>query len=189
MNNREKIICSKYDILLTKNDENDENMYNIKFKIKNNFNIDKIINEKLYNLIGLLNKDIIEKVEIVDKISENELNILYIFNRFGEEVGISKKHLFMKCFIKKDTNKIEFIGSSIPYNNSIDTDAIIYENGCLTITGFQTTELSIDYSFKITIDEDLPLYMTNLIGLLIKKLLYNFKVFIDNMQENILDNI
>ena len=181
MHTKESIICSKYDIILSKKNENN---YNIKFSTKNNLNIDRIINENLYNLIGTLNKDIIEKVEIVDKISDNELNILYIFNRFGEELGISKKHLFIKCFIIKEIDKIEFKSYSIPYNKIINTEPILCKEASLVIFNLQQDNIIIDYNFIMIIDEDLPIYMNNIVGILMKKILYNLKLFIDKVCDN-----
>lgn len=43
--------------------------------------------------------------------------------------------------------------------------------------------ISIKFSidFKLTITDDLPLYMNNLIGLMFKKMFYNVKLFIANL--------
>jgi uncharacterized protein YbcI len=46
-----------------------------------------------------------------------------------------------------------------------------------------TTLIDVDYSieFIISIEDQLPIYMENLIGLMIKKIFYNLKQFIDNL--------
>ena len=42
-----------------------------------------------------------------------------------------------------------------------------------------SVKFSID--FQLTITDDLPIYMNNLIGLMFKKMFYNVKMFITNL--------
>ena len=44
--------------------------------------------------------------------------------------------------------------------------------------------LDLYYKFNINTNEDLPIYMENYIGLMIKKIFFNLKVFIDNFDNN-----
>ena len=76
MSNLNKIICNKNNMSLIKYLNTDINHFCIEFDFlnKNNLDINTIINYNLFNFIGLINKDIIEKAEIVDKISEYEVN-------------------------------------------------------------------------------------------------------------------
>ena len=41
--------------------------------------------------------------------------------------------------------------------------------------------INFEFDFQILISDDLPLYMENLIGLMFKKIFYNLKQFIDNL--------
>ena len=181
MFNREQVICSKYDIILSKSHVNS---FKIKLNIKNKLNISDFINEDLYKLIASLNNDIIKKIDITDKISANEFNILYVFERFGSELGISEKYLFTKCIVKKEQDKIEFISWSIPYKKAIDAEEIICKSSSLVVNNLREKELKISYEFDMDINEDLPTYLDNIIGILMKKILYNLKTFIDNLNNN-----
>ena len=48
----------------------------------------------------------------------------------------------------------------------------------LTIIPFKN-KLRLNYKFNIDIKEDLPIYLENIIGLLMKKIFYRLKVFIE----------
>ena len=41
--------------------------------------------------------------------------------------------------------------------------------------------INFEFDFQILISDDLPIYMENLIGLMLKKIFYNLKQFIDNL--------
>lgn len=173
-----KIICSKNDIILTKIN----NDFNISFKLKYNKNIFKFLNSKLFILIGELNKEIIEDVKVVNKISNNENDVLYVFKRFGSELGISKKHLLIKTlFHNNNNNNIEIIGKNININKIINnTEPIDCHFSKLIISNINNDFININYDFNMTINEDLPIYMNNIIGILMKKIFLNLKIFIDN---------
>ena len=42
-------------------------------------------------------------------------------------------------------------------------------------------DINFEFDFQILISDDLPLYMENLVGLMFKKIFYNLKQFIDNL--------
>ena len=50
-----------------------------------------------------------------------------------------------------------------------------------------TSKLNINFSidFIITIEDPLPIYMENLIGLMLKKIFYNLKIFIENINKTV----
>ena len=81
------IVCNKHDIILRKIIRGQT--YSIEFNLKNdNILLRNVINFKLYDLISELNKDVVEKIEIINKNNDEELDILFVFNRFGIELGI-----------------------------------------------------------------------------------------------------
>ena len=190
-----KIICSKDNIILKRhiidnnNNNNNNNNFTIDFQIINklNLNMKDIIDNKLFNLIGIINKDIIEKSEIVNHISDNELDILYIFKRFGADLGISKKYCFFKTIIQYNTNQIIIHSESIPYLENINEEPIICKYTKLYVTNYDQSIIDIHYNFSINIEEELPIYMQNMLGILMKKILNNFKLFIENIKLNNLD--
>ena len=188
----ENIICKKHNIILKKNKE--ENTFSLKFNItNNNIDISKIINMDIFILFHKLNKKVIEEAKILRTNSDNtNLTILYIFKQFGQELGIPKK--FMKLEIKQYTeNGNIFFHSKTP--TYIETQAVNdnFENNLkkcqeiksnfsnLNITNIKTNSADFEYLFNMDINEDLPIYMENLIGVLMKKIFINIKEFIEKI--------
>ena len=199
--NTGKLICSKNNIILKRfinninnniNNINNTNYFTIELQIMNKLNIDmkNIINYKLFNFIGLVNTDTIEKSEIVDMISDVEVNVLYIFKRFGSDLGISKKYCFLNTIIEYTSeNQILIRSKSIPYEKIIEAEPIICNDAKLYATNLNKPSVDIHYTFNLNIEEELPIYMQNILGLLMKKILNNFKVFIENINNSSLENI
>ena len=189
----ENKICKKHNIILKKNKE--ENTFSLKFNItNNNIDISKIINMDIFILFHKLNKKVIEEAKILRTNSDNtNLTILYIFKQFGQELGIPKK--FMKLEIKQYTeNGNIFFHSKTP--TYIETQAVNdnFENNLkkcqeiksnfsnLNITNIKTNSADFEYLFNMDINEDLPIYMENLIGVLMKKIFINIKEFIEKIE-------
>jgi|TARA_R110001599_G_scaffold147962_8_gene331548 hypothetical protein len=181
--NTETTICNKHDILLRRN--KNLNNYKLLFQAKNNnINIGNLINFKLYELLGTLNTDIIESIKVVTVHSTTMMDFLMVFKRFGAEVGISKKYMFIRTQRLQHENQTQFISQSIPYNGEIP-------KGCEQVTGDYANlyidqktdhEVTIQYVFNINLNEELPTYMENIIGLLMKKIFYRLKTFIENIK-------
>lgn len=184
----QNIICKKHNIILKKDTE--DNTFSLNFKITNtNIDISKIINVNLFLLFYELNKEIIEEANILSTNDEKtEINILYIFKQFGTELGIAKK--YMNLEIKKQcvNNNIYFNSKTIEYdknNSNINLDKCEeiksnYSN--LNITNIETHSADFEYSFNMDMNEDLPIYMENLIGVLMKKIFINIKEFIEKLK-------
>ena len=118
---------------------------------------------KLNNSITYYNKDLIyDHKDLIDnylnniKLDNNKYEPL-IFN-FGKTV-ISVVHEIV-----------------LPSTNNEHEDEDEHEN---EDNKFIHVKFSID--FQISIADDLPIYMNNLIGLMFKKMFYNVKSFIDNL--------
>ena len=190
---RESIICKKQNIILKKNKE--ENTFSLNFKItNNNIDISKIINMNLFLLFHKLNKDVIEDVKILSANNDNtNIQIFYIFKQFGEELGIPKK--FMKLEIKQYTeNGNIYFHSKTPLNIELPVTSLNFQNNLkkceeiksnfstLNITNIKTHSADFEYIFNMDINEDLPIYMENLIGVLMKKIFINIKEFIEKIE-------
>ena len=179
----ETTICNKHDILLRRN--KNLNNYKLLFQAKNtNIQIGNLINFKLYELLGTLNKDIIESIKVINVHSSTMMDFLLIFKRFGAEVGISKKYMFIRTQRLQHEGQTQFISQSIPYEGEIP-------RGCEQVTGDYANsyvdqksehEVTIQYVFNINLNEELPIYMENIIGLLMKKIFYRLKTFIENIK-------
>lgn len=195
-----KLICNKGDILLSeiKNCNCNTRSYNLAFTIPNIdnsvTNINNLTSLEIYNLLEKQNNDLIEKVVIINEI-DNEADICILINHLAKEIGIKQKYLLFRT--TKITNK--FNNSVTFYNKDLklvceklkedylkqlnfinsDCEAVIYNYGKTQINvqkddnGFMSVKFNID--LQVIINDNLPLYMENLIGLMLKKMFYNLK--------------
>ena len=183
------LVCNKQDILLEVDKANQ--IYSLNFDLcdKKKLNIDNFLSFKIYELLEKLNPDLIEKIEILNIISENEAEVLFKFKHMAKEIGIKQKYMILntKKSISHDKKIIEFKSKSI---NIKHDDVYLYklEKFDRLYCDFANLHISIDdnivkihYLFKITQIEKLPIYMENLIGLMMKKIFYNVKQFIEKM--------
>ena len=183
MTNTEITICKKHNILLRSNKNKDT--FNLLFKIKNtNIQICNVMNYSLYELMGKLNEDVFESSKIMTVHSNDVVDILLIFKRFGAEVGLSQKYMFIQTQKVIHGNQIQFISKTIPFNG-------VVPSGCEQVGGdfanmyidiVNPHEATIQYIFNINLSDDLPIYMENIIGLLIKKEFFRLKTFIENIK-------
>ena len=87
-----QLVCNKQDMYLKFNKE--ENTYMLDFEVENkNFDLNKLINFEIYKIIKTVNEDIIEDIEIISQPSSDEVEVLFIFKRFGKNAGIPQKYL------------------------------------------------------------------------------------------------
>jgi hypothetical protein len=186
-----KKICDKENMLLEHNKEMD--IYSLNFTmINNNKNINNILDNNIYNLLKQINPEIIE--DVVEIITNDDENIiLFIFKEIGKEIGLKQKYMFLKNKKLIENNKI------IYETNSVNKDDLL-ENGILNREVFEKISnlqccycdfakltiiigeknlVNIHYLFKININENLPNYMTHMIGMIMKKIFFNLKLFIE----------
>ena len=127
--------------------------------------------------------------------------------QIAKEVGIKQKYvLFRTTKYSNNLNKnITFYNKDLIYEHkdlidtylkSINLDAEKYEpmtfnfgktyisiNDEMTQQNEVTKLINVKFSidFQLTIADDLPIYMNNFIGLMFKKMFYNLKEFITNL--------
>lgn len=178
-----KIICSKKDIILTLN--NNTKNYNINFNtLSSNIDLQKYTNFNIYKLLFELNKDIIESIEIIDLLSDDEANILIILKEIGDTIKIPKNYLYLTINKIYNNNEILFESTN---NDNIDKikNKII---GCnKTISEYSVLKIinndnklifNYEFNFKMLIQQSK--FVNNIIALLIKKVFYKLKLFIEN---------
>ena len=176
-------ICSKQDIILKKNKLN--NNFIIDFIIENNnINIYNLINFSLYKLIGELNQDILETIKIVNLTEDDsECDILFLFKSLSKELGISKKYMLIKNKKQIVDNQIIFKSYDLDVNemgiNLNGYEKIKCNNAMLKINLLSLTSAQINYTFNMEINDYLPIYMENITGLMMKKIFYKLKSFIE----------
>lgn len=176
-----QLLCNKQNMYLKFNKE--ENTYMLDFEVENkNFDLNKLINFEIYKIIKTVNEDIIEDIEIISQPSSDEVEVLFIFKRFGKNAGIPQKYLFIKTKRQQNNNFILF--SSVDSENDISkmnnhtAERMKCNFAKLTILPYKN-KIRLNYIFRIDINEDLPIYMENIIGLMMKKIFFNLKLLLE----------
>ncbi len=179
-----KIICNKHDIILKRLSPN---YFSINFSCHNeNYDLSKLVDFNLYTLMAKLNTDLIDKIKIykADDKDINSRKILFLFKSLGKELGLSPKYMHLSTKYIKCDNKIVFNSVSIPKKNSSKYnkyEKLTCNHSELAIIIENQHVLNVEYNFNIDLHEDLPIYMENMIGILMKKVFYRLKIFIEKM--------
>lgn len=191
------IICNKHDINLSV--EKTNKLYRIIFNspISDSLNIEQIITFNIFNLLQKLNNDLIEEILIIDGSSEDEKNIIYKFKNLAKDFDINPRYMAINTIRKIANNNtdeinnnfnVNFISSNIKLTDDIKVKYGIFEYDTIDCDfaklNIYTNKKIIyfDYSFKLMPDDNLPIYIENIIGLMMKKTFYNIKQFIENFK-------
>ena len=206
-----KIVCNKGNILLNelRMPVTNASVYNLQFELNNldtsKVNIDLLLTTQLYNLLEKVNVDLIEKIYILDSLetlNNQETDICIVLKQIAKEVGIKQKYILFRStkYLNKLNRNITYYNKDLIYEHkdlipaylkSLNLDNDKYE--ALTFTFGKTIitlsndideiliNLKFSIDFQITMTDDIPKYMTNFIGLMFKKMFYNVKLFIDNL--------
>lgn len=182
--NNTKIICDKDNVILRRNEE--LNTFSLTFELKNEkIELSKIINLKLYTLLYELNKDIIESVEILSE-TETESTILLIFKQFGAELGMSQKYMCLHTVMERREGSIIMRSETATSGRDnlkgvSNCEEIISPYTNLFVRMKSESEAVVDYFFNMKMDDEMPIYMENMIGILMKKTLLRVKEFIEKI--------
>ena len=179
---QEKLVCKKYNIYLHKKDSS---QFSLRLNITNpRIVIPNLINFDIYTLIANLNTDVLERIQTTKVYSENKVAILFIFKRFGAEIGISQKYMHTLIERRYENNAIIFSSKSIPLTQKISEkcESVCSDNASLIVDTKNQHDIKIIYNFHMDLQEDLPIYMENIAGLLMKKIFVRLKEFIENIQ-------
>jgi len=184
-NNARQIICSKHGIILEKCEE--KNVFNVSFMITNkNINLRTFFDWNIYELLSSLNTDIIENIKI-EHIDENRKSYIIVFRRFMADLGVAQK------YISFHVSKIEHTENSLVFHSNTNAinanhvfqkkhiEHILNDYAKLSIQYETPHKCFVSYNYHIDLQEDLPKSMKNIAGIMIKKLFWRFKVFIENM--------
>lgn len=181
-NSTSSIICSKHNILLSKT--HNQNEYILKFKIcNNNINVHNFLDWNIYDLLYSLNRDILDDMNIT--VEENDTRTFtYLFKRFGKELGILQRYLtFNIKKIKLDQKNILYMCRPPECNvkRFVNAEPVISNFAKFNIHIENDHTMHITYHYHIDLAEQLPKSMENVAGILIKKLFWRFKTFIENI--------
>tara|TARA_Y100000389_G_scaffold205118_1_gene263471 strand:- start:10005 stop:10568 length:564 start_codon:yes stop_codon:yes gene_type:complete len=181
--NIENIICDKHNMILKRDKIN--NIFTIEFFISNsNIEIKNIVDVGLYKVLAEINKDIIEKIDLIDDDKDSiNTKLLFVFKRFGSEFGIAQKYMFLETKRIDNGTQIILESKSIPYDSQIKGCEIASSKFAnLYVYLVDNHSATIKYIFNIDFHEDLPIYMENMVGVLMKKIFLRVKSFIENIR-------
>tara|TARA_B100001769_G_scaffold265557_1_gene250918 strand:+ start:4195 stop:4767 length:573 start_codon:yes stop_codon:yes gene_type:complete len=180
----DKLVCDKQDLILKKNRDKN-NIFTLEFEVKNQHMVlRKLIDLKLYDLMFELNKDVLERVETLHQSEDGSINVLLVFKRFGSELGIAQKYMLLRTTREEDpqSGTIRILSKSIPSSRTIDGCEVVTSNYADLIVLFHTEHhAKIHYEFHMDMEDELPTYMENIVGMLMKKIFFRLKTFIEKM--------
>ena len=176
-----KSVCLKENVHLKR--EKNTDLYLLQFYLENkNKNLNDMINLNMYSLLYGLNKDNFEKIEIKKWLSSNEIEVLFLFKPFGKDLGIKPKYMYIKTIAHISNEKHIYNSFDIEYpdmeelknyervKNTISTMIVNFESDY---------KININYIFKLDLIHVLPIYMENVLGLIMKKMFLHLKQFIE----------
>jgi len=187
-----KTICFKEKMHLKR--EKNNNIYLLQFLAENSkVNLHTIINLDIYYLMFTLNKDNFEKIEMhsidsttISSGSENknlnEVNVLFIFKPFATDLGIKPKYMYVRVTEVCEPNKKTYNCVDVDYPNPEELknyDKIINTISSMVVNFESYHKINISYIFKLELSHSLPIYMENIMGLIMKKVFLNLKQFIE----------
>lgn len=142
-----------------------------------------IVDTAMFDMVARLNPDILESVETLNKSSADSFDMLYILKRFGAELGIPQKYMYIRTAVTRQPGKITISGRSAQCEAALPNGASPIRD-CVSEMVFIWTDphkVQVSYMFKATVHDRLPIYMENIMGLLTKKMFLRVKTFIENM--------
>jgi hypothetical protein len=190
---KKKLICEKHNIKLYKVEDKQNVFFVIECDINNNNIILKnLVNLKLFDLIFELNKDIIDKQVVLNRQDDSFVDLAIFFKNFSETLGTSKNYLCSKTVVNHLNNKTIFKSKSIKTPDKIidnnnkeinitNYDLINYGINNLEFNYKDEHNMSCSYTICMNLQEELPNYMENMLGLIMKKVIFRLKTFIENI--------
>ena len=187
-----KTICFKEKMHLKR--EKNNNIYLLQFLAENSkVNLYNMISLEIYNLMFTLNKDNFEKIEMHNMESAtlssgsenkivNEVNVLFLFKPFGADLGIKPKYMYVRVTEVCEPNKKTYNCVDVDYPNPEELknyEKVINTISSMVVNFESYHKINISYIFKLELSHSLPIYMENIMGLIMKKVFLNLKQFIE----------
>lgn len=191
-----QLVKNKMNIALYRN-KTETDSYFIHFEIKNDkYDLKQLVLTSIISMLKEFNKDLVEDFIIEENKTSNDGTMFLLLKSPNKDMGISNK--FIKGDFKVEQN------DSIIYFSSVSSS----ETSCkshserafetITIDNKKYDEITLKFfqavidcrnkhscvftmHFNIDIHEDLPIYMQNMRGMMIAKICYNLKSFIEKM--------
>lgn len=176
-----KTICNNNNIILNRNKITEE--YAITFKILNGkIRVSSIVTLHLYELLYELNKDIIERFEIIN-FNENEKYIEYVIVYKQMAGDISSKYMHIKTELwELDEATFEMRSEDVleQYQEQVQCERIYSQSSKIIFTILNEHAMNVAVLFRIEdIHDDMPIYVKNEIAKIIKLMFLRLKTAIE----------
>ena len=177
-------VCSKYDVLLEKNKTSGD--YVVSFSVKNNnVFLRNLANYSFFKILSDINRETLDDVIIEnDETCPDEAKMYFLFKPIAKEFGIMGKCMSVKTIKTQEDNFVSFESKDMDYipDDMKKYGKITCNYSKLDMQIVDEHLLHIKYTFNVDIHENLPIYMKNVIGLMMKKFLLESKIFIENIK-------
>lgn len=188
MNDSKILIHSKDGMTLHKGSNEDICHFWLEFDVSNpKYDLRQILGQKMYDLMETVNKDIIDSIDYVDPPTTDMGNFTacILFNRFGSELGIAQKYICTKVDIVWDSPhdlKYHMEQTDKPSAFNVgNAEPVLNSKGIIHIYFSDEHNAHVEYEFNMNLDEDIPVYMKKLPGLLMSKIFTRVKTFVEAM--------
>ena len=173
-----KIVCSKEGICLEKSKS-----------VKHSFRLSFITPsppslvceggiDRFYERLGRLNPDIIKK-SVCSRLVEGQCEVALYFEAFAKEFGMAPKTMTLHLEDRISPGHIMYTGRSPAVTDDNDDVSVACNDSTLRVTSSQTGGACLEYRFHLDLREELPLFMDNVAGLLMKKVFLRLKQYIE----------
>lgn len=170
-----------------------DNKYKINFSIKNEikFSLDNNFNNaKFYSFLFNINKELIESFEILNQ-TANSIDFFILLKPIGTQMGIKQKYLLLNVETYKSDDNIFIINGKTQEDIVVkthvaklavfkkDLEEVICKYLNLSMSeNEKCINLNLDYEIN-TDEEDLPIFLKNMFGTMIKNMFLKLKLFIE----------
>ena len=164
----------------------DDNQYKVCFDLKHpSFDLTKLINVDLFNLIYTLNPDIYENNHI-ERISDNEAFVIGVVRHFFEDIGFPQRYSYLHiCRLSDEKPSIVRFNAQTIYSMRPDTisselELVSFDNLISTIEIVSVNHLRIVQDIYVNENVVISPMIEKFIGVILLKICNRIKLFIEN---------
>ena len=170
------------------------NRYNINFSMKNDDRIrleNNFNNVNFYSFLFSINKELIESFEILNQ-TNNSIDFFILLKPIGKKMGITQKYLLLNVETRKESDEIFIITGKTQEDIVVKTHVAklsIFKKDleqvvCKYLNLYMNKKekcinLNLEYEVN-TVEEDLPVFLKNMFGIMIKNMFLQLNLFIEN---------
>ena len=163
--------------------------YEINLRVRNASTVfSKVIGVDLFTLLGALNTDVFESVNVVEKSEDGKTaRVVVVYKHFGKEMGVPRKYSAFKLTRVDEAGQIRVKSTALScprnlvpagHSEQISDDSAMF---CVTPDDDDRGG-HISYSFSVQ-QEGVPAAARDLAGLLMKKVFTRLKTFLESVNK------